>query len=161
MTNRSLVVLSLVALLLSGAAPAHAAAEMTVAEAINQAGRQRMLSQRQAVAWLLLGLGVAPQRGRAMLKESMDRFDTQLAALKTYTPNDDVQRALSVLEREWAGYRVLLGSTPTRAAAQHLYQQNDAVQMAAHRLTLAYEKISGATHDRLVNIAGRQRMLSQ
>jgi nitrate/nitrite-specific signal transduction histidine kinase len=156
-----MMVLLLVALLGGAAVSAYAGTELTVAEAINQAGRQRMLSQRQAVAWLMIGLGTAPQRGQLMLRESMARFDTQLAALKTYAPTDDVNRALSALEREWVRYRALLGATPARATAQQLYQQNDAVQMAAHRLTLAYEKISGAPHDRLVNIAGRQRMLSQ
>ncbi len=156
-----MVVLVLVALLGSSAAPVCAGTEMSAAAAINQAGAQRMLSQRQAVAWLMLGLGIAPERAQVMLKESIARFDAQLAALKTYTPTDDVSRALSVLEREWARYRVLLDTAPTRATAQQLYQQNDVVQVAAHRLTLAYEKISGAPDDRLVNVAGRQRMLSQ
>lgn len=156
-----MVVLVLAVLLGSDAAPAYAASDMTVAAAINQAGRQRMLSQRQAVAWLMIGLGVAPDRGQAILKESLARFDTQLTELKMYTPTSDVRNALTGLEREWTDYRALLNTPPARATAHRLYQQSDSVQAAAHRLTLAYEKISGAADDRLVNIAGRQRMLSQ
>ena len=156
-----MALLVLVALSGSDFAPASAATDMTVAAAINQAGRQRMLSQRLAKAWLMLGLGVAPDRGQAILKESITRFDTQLAELKTYTPTADVRRTLSGLEREWADYRALLDTTPALASAGRLYQQGNAVQAAAHRLTLAYEKISGAPDDRLVNVAGRQRMLSQ
>ena len=154
-----MAVLVFAALLGSGAAPAYA--DMAVAAAINKAGSQRMLSQRQAVAWLMIGLDVAPERGRVILKESVTRFDTQLAELKTYTPTTDVSKALSRLEREWTDYRVLLNTPPARATAHRLYAQSDAVQAAAHRLTLAYERISGAADDRLVNIAGRQRMLSQ
>ena len=156
-----MAVLVLAALLSCDAAPAYAGTDMTVVAAINMAGRQRMLSQRQAVAWLMIGLDVAPDRGRVILKESLARFDTQLAELKTYTPTTDVRNALSGLEREWTDYRVLLNTAPARAMAHRLYAQSDAVQAAAHRLTLAYEKISGAADDRLVNIAGRQRMLSQ
>ncbi len=156
-----MAVLVLVALLGSDAAPAYATTDMTVAAAINKAGRQRMLSQRQAKAWLMIGLGVAPDRGQAILKESTTRFDTQLAELKMYTPTSDVRNALSGLEREWADYRTLLNTPAAVASADRLYRQNDAVQAAAHRLTLAYEKISGAADDRLVNVAGRQRMLSQ
>jgi nitrate/nitrite-specific signal transduction histidine kinase len=154
-------VMLFVVLLGGTAVPAYAATDMTVAAAINQAGRQRMLSQRQAVAWLMLGLGVSPDRGQVILKESLTRFDTQLAELKMYAPTSDVRKTLSGLEREWTDYRALLNTTPSVASADRLYERNNAVQAAAHRLTLAYEKLSGAPDDRLVNVAGRQRMLSQ
>jgi nitrate/nitrite-specific signal transduction histidine kinase len=154
-------VLALAALLTGAVAPVYAAAGMDLPAAINQAGRQRMLSQQQALAWLMIGMGVAPERGQAVLRESQARFDSQLAGLKEYTPSQDVRNALSVLEREWTGYRALLNTKPARAEAHRLYAQSDSVQTAAHRLTLAYEKVSGSADDRLVNVAGRQRMLSQ
>ena len=104
-----MMVLLFAALLGSGAAPAHAAAELTLAAAINQAGRQRMLSQRQAVAWLMIGLGTAPQRGQLMLQESMARFDTQLAALKTLAPFRVILQYDTQLGREIIGRQAQAG----------------------------------------------------
>ena len=52
-------------------------------------------------------------------------------------------------------------AAPGRQRAQAVYDHSELTQEAAHRLTLAYEKTSRAPAARLVNIAGRQRMLSQ
>ncbi|MEN9543788.1 MAG: hypothetical protein RLZZ598_621, partial [Pseudomonadota bacterium] len=48
-----------------------------MADAINKAGRQRMLSQRCAKAWLALGLKVRPDQADKVLAESMALFDRQ------------------------------------------------------------------------------------
>lgn len=133
----------------------------SVSVAINKAGRQRMLVQRMAKAWVMIGLGVQPQRGQAILDESLARFEAQLAELKGFVPNEDARQAITKLEREWQDYRAALRALPGKPAAQAVYDHSELAQEAAHRLTLAYEKASGAPADRLVNVAGRQRMLSQ
>ena len=134
---------------------------MTIAAAINQAGRQRMLSQRLAKAWLMIGQDIQPQQAWTILQDSLSRFETQLAELQGFTPNADVHDALMQLERAWADYKTALASVPNLAHARQIYATNEVVQEAAHRLTLAYEKLAPEPTYRLVNIAGRQRMLSQ
>lgn len=138
-----------------------AAAPLTVAAALNMAGRQRMLAQRAAKAWLMLGLGTLPAQGRALLDESTARFDTQLAELRAFTPNSAVDPALARLDPEWERYRALLAKAPTRPLALEVYVAGELVQDAAHQLTLAYEKSASTAGERRVNLAGRQRMLSQ
>lgn len=120
-----------------------------------------MLSQRLAKAYLMIGQGVLPERGRTIMGESLALFETQLAELKTFVPNDDVRRALAALERSWSEFKPALTALPTVKGARDVYDLNEAVQEAAHRLTLSYERAAGKPVDRLVNIAGRQRMLSQ
>ena len=44
-------------------------------EAINKAGRQRMLSQRTAKAYLALLLEVEPDKARQVMDQSMSLFD--------------------------------------------------------------------------------------
>lgn len=160
---RFFVSLACAALLLAEHTAADAAEDgiTSISVAINKAGRQRMLVQRMAKAWVMIGLGVQPQRGQAILDESLARFEGQLAELKGFAPNEDVRRALTKLEREWQDYRSALRASPGRPNAQAVYDHSELTQDAAHRLTLAYEKTSGAPADRLVNIVGRQRMLSQ
>jgi nitrate/nitrite-specific signal transduction histidine kinase len=136
-------------------------ASLTSAAAINKAGRQRMLSQRLAKAYLMIGQEIQPERGTTIRDESTALFDRQLAELRGFAPSEDVRKALVQLERSWAQYKPALGAPPSAKGAREIYDLSEAVQGTAHRLTLAYERAAGRPVDRLVNIAGRQRMLSQ
>ena len=77
-----------------------AAGGSALAVAINKAGRQRMLSQRTAKAWLMRVLGVQPDRAGILLSRSVQLFDVQLAELKAIQPSDDVRAAVPQLEQE-------------------------------------------------------------
>ncbi len=134
---------------------------MSLGAAINKAGRQRMLSQRMSKAWLMLGLDILPERGRTILKQSMTVFERQLLELATLVPNEDVRQPLVRLGEEWQACKAILESPPSRDGESRLFEANEKVLAAAHALTQAYEKTSGTPVGRLVNIAGRQRMLSQ
>jgi hypothetical protein len=138
----------------------NAATVMTPLTAINQAGRQRMLSQRMAKAYLMIALDVQAERWQTVLDESVAQFMIQLAALKAYASSNDVRSALIQLEREWNIYEPLVTAPPTRIRAEKVYLASESLQLAAHRLTLAYESASGRP-ERLLNYAGRQRMLTQ
>jgi CRP-like cAMP-binding protein len=129
--------------------------------AINMAGRQRMLSQRMAKSWLLLGHGIQPGRSRAILAQSAGLFESQMATLAGQSGSDDVRDARTRLDEVWHSYRTLLASEPAPKAARALFELNETVLAAAHDMTLAYEKAADTPQARLVNLAGRQRMLSQ
>lgn len=149
-----------------GAAPktepkAEPKATLSLGAAVNKAGRQRMLSQRMAKAYLMLVLGVLPDRARAILDESVARFEAQLVELKTLLPNDEARAAHQALERAWAPYSVVLSAPANADGAAQIWDASDVALGAAHRLTLAYEKAAGTPASRLVNLCGRQRMLSQ
>ncbi|MBS0356895.1 MAG: type IV pili methyl-accepting chemotaxis transducer N-terminal domain-containing protein [Proteobacteria bacterium] len=144
---------------LAAPAPAEAVGSSSLAIAINKAGRQRMLSQRTAKAWLMRVLGVQPDRAGILLSRSVQLFDLQMTELKAIQPSDDVRAALPPLEQEWARYRPLLNDL--RSDPKAVWTSSEAVLTAAHKLTLAYEKSAGSPAGQLVNLAGRQRMLSQ
>jgi nitrate/nitrite-specific signal transduction histidine kinase len=141
--------------------PAAVAARMDIASAVDMAGHQRMLSQRLAKAYLLLGQGIATDAARTVLQTSLDQFESQLAALKTFQPTPLVQDALARLDAEWAKCKAVLAATPNKAGAVDLYEASESLLKAAHQTTLAYENAGDAPHIHLVNLAGRQRMLSQ
>src|SRR5512139_213525 len=142
-------------------APPAAATRMDTASAVNLVGRQRMLSQRMAKAYLMLGQGIAADDARAILRESIREFESNLATLKAFQPTPTVRSALANLEGVWKQCRPLLAAAPSKADAVEFYDVNEALQDAAHNATLAYERVAGAPLDHLVNIAGRQHMLSQ
>ena len=131
-------------------------------DAINKAGRQRMLSQRMAKAYLAVGQNVVSQRGQDILGASMALFDRQLAELKAFAPTADIKATYSQLASAWGDYKALLvGQAPTRESAPALIDMDGKVLALANKGTLQLEQVSGRPVGRLVNIAGRQRMLSQ
>lgn len=134
---------------------------ITLSAAINKAGRQRMLSQRMAKAWLMLDMDVLPERARPILKQSMALFESQLAELGSLMPSEEVKRSLAQLGEEWRAYKAVLGTAPSADGAKRLFDANEKVLALAHGLTLGYEKLAATPAGRLVNLAGRQRMLSQ
>lgn len=143
--------------------PATAQAQVSdLNDAINKAGRQRMLSQRMAKAWLAIGQGVEPVKAERILAESMAVFDRQLVELKAYASQPAIRTTYQQLERVWADYKLaLVGTTPKREHAAKLLSLDAQVLELAHQGTTQLEKLSGKPVGRLVNLAGRQRMLSQ
>ncbi|MDP2367755.1 type IV pili methyl-accepting chemotaxis transducer N-terminal domain-containing protein [Rhodoferax sp.] len=145
----------------SGHAKAAPAAPMAPASAVDVAGRLRMLSQRMVKAYLMLGQGIAADDARIILQGSITQFESQLAALQVFQPTATVRGALAKLEGAWKKCKPLLRAAPGQAGGVELYDASEALQQAAHSLTLAYEQVTGSPIDHLISIAGRQRMLSQ
>ncbi|MBU0751497.1 MAG: type IV pili methyl-accepting chemotaxis transducer N-terminal domain-containing protein [Gammaproteobacteria bacterium] len=141
-----------------GATPGGA---ISIDMAINMAGRQRMLSQRMAKSWLLLGRGVQPGRSRKMLEQSTALFESQLDTLATVTDNDQIHTAHAAVGELWRPYRKLLESEPGSDGAKRLFDLNESMLAAAHDMTMTYEKAAATAKGHLINLAGRQRMLSQ
>jgi hypothetical protein len=131
-------------------------------DAINKAGRQRMLSQRMVKAYLALGLQVKTADATKVLDQSMALFDRQLVELKSYAPSPQIRDTYTQLESQWSLLKALLvGTAPNAASAGKLLVQDGAVLGLANTGTLQLEQAYGKPTGKLVNIAGRQRMLSQ
>ena len=70
---------------------------LTLTEALNQAGRQRMLSQRIAKAYALVGQNVMLS-AKTQLFNSVKLFDKQLAALALFATTDEEQTTIAKIE---------------------------------------------------------------
>jgi len=131
-------------------------------DAINKAGRQRMLSQRAAKAYLAAGQGVLADRTREVLAVSIALFDRQLAELKAFAPTPEIRDTYAGLDAAWGEYKAMLvGRVPSRDGAPALIALDGKVLALAHKGTVQLEQVSGKPVGKLVNVAGRQRMLSQ
>ncbi|MEY2632630.1 MAG: hypothetical protein RIR00_1284 [Pseudomonadota bacterium] len=153
---------ALCALLLSACATLAWAQITDINVAINKAGRERMLSQRMAKAYLQVGQGIEVERSQKILDLSVALFDRQLVELKNFAPTPEIKETYLKLEKSWLEYKdVLLGSKAAPEGGKRVMQINEDVLALAHQGTVQLEKHAGTTAGRLVNIAGRQRMLSQ
>ena len=152
---------------LAALAPVGARAQVAdLNDAINKAGRQRMLSQRASKAYLALVQKVEPRSAQQVLDRSVALFERQLGELKAFAPTPVLRATYDGLDGAWRAFRTELGTeladaAPGRDAAARVVALDAAVLALAHQGTAQYEAASGKPVGRLVNIAGRQRMLSQ
>ncbi|MEZ5707247.1 MAG: type IV pili methyl-accepting chemotaxis transducer N-terminal domain-containing protein [Burkholderiaceae bacterium] len=103
-------------LLLAGATALGAQAQViNLNDAINKAGRQRMLSQRMSKAWFALLQGTHTANAKTVLDRSMALFDRQLAELTAFAPTPEVREAYQGLDASWREYKLLLVGAPPNA----------------------------------------------
>jgi hypothetical protein len=150
-------------LILAAAAPLGLHAQVVdLTDAINKAGRQRMLSQRMGKAWLALAQQTEGRIAQAVLDKSMALFDRQLAELKAFAPTPEIRDTYNTLDAAWNDYQgALVGTQPHKSRAAAVLKADARVLSLAHQATQQYEAAMGRPVGKLVNIAGRQRMLSQ
>lgn len=137
------------------------AAEVDYPALIDIAGRQRMLTQRIVKAYCQIGLDVAPELSHQQLRSAVRRFDAQLAELARRAPTTSAHRAVEQVEGLWRPFRRVALGTVHADGAQWLARNGEPLQATAHEVVGLLEQSSGTPQARLVNLAGRQRMLSQ
>jgi nitrate/nitrite-specific signal transduction histidine kinase len=133
----------------------------TLSSAINKAGRQRMLTQRIVKAYCLAGMGVQASTHWKQRDAAIDLFETQLAELKAFAPTAEIADGLAQVEALWGPFKAIAAAPPTKDGADMLLAINDQVLAAAHQVVVLLAQHSGTETGHLVNISGRQRMLSQ
>ena len=151
----------LAGLALGGALPPAHAGIAQLGDAIDKAGAQRMLSQRMGKAWLGQLQPELAARARQVLEDSAARFERQLNELLAFAPTPEITGSYKALLSRFGDYRALLLSTPARAQVGELLQRSSEVLGLAHLATTQLQERSSVATARLVNLSGRQRMLSQ
>ena len=162
----------LVSALLFGLLAAEAAFAASPAEfgaAINIAGRQRMLTQKMAKESLFIHLEVEAEKNQEAMKKTIELFDSSLAALIAgdsgkslpKPPDDKISAQLKKVQEQWAEYRKTVETKDLKKISKNstviLREMNKAVKLYEKASTKAGIKGSG----KVINIAGRQRMLTQ
>ena len=130
------------------------------AEAVNRAGQLRMLSQRIVKSLALVQLGVERGAAEAQLEESVERARANVDRLASLALADAVLPLREDTAIAWQALQALLGggAAVDLAAADDLASQ---LLERAERLTDTLQQLSGRRSLQVVNLAGRQRMLSQ
>jgi len=154
--------------------------EVGGAERINLAGKLRMLSQRLPAAACYLHAGVAPDLAKKVLAGTTAEFEQIVYALEHGDPSLGIfgpekrrktLAALAALHEKWdpldAAAHLILDEGPSTSLIQQLADENNPLLESAKLLV---SEISGQYSDPAsllqadalrIDIAGRQRMLSQ
>ena len=137
---------------------------LSVAEAINKSGRQRMLSQRMMKSYLMVGSDVKVDAAQRQLDASVTLFEEQLQELRQYATTSNsfiVAKKLDEVIKIWSPHRQLITAKPTKSGLFELLAMNRQLLVASNEVVKAIAKHANMASAELVNIAGRQRMLSQ
>ncbi|MGQ5487773.1 type IV pili methyl-accepting chemotaxis transducer N-terminal domain-containing protein [Thauera sp. ZXT1-4] len=131
-------------------------------ELVNLCGKLRLLSPRLALAWALVAHGVTPADARVKLRQRASELERILARLRGAQLALRLGDALDVLDDAWVTYEYSLAA-PSEAdgAACRVLAASEVFLGAADALTTLAEHAAGGQLARYVNIAGRNRMLSQ
>ena len=132
-----------------------------LAEAVNRAGQQRMLSQRLVKLQALACAGTDPASVALLLRGSIERVEENLARLGATLAPETFGDLLAAAQAGWQAMRTLLQAPACRAALADLDRRAQDVLAQADALVLALESSGAASQVHVVNTAGRQRMLSQ
>lgn len=175
---KSLYSFLFIAVLFIGCAmPAYS--EIDYGTVINLSGKQRMLTQKMSKEALLVGLNVDKEDDLKRLKESRDLFDRTLKGLRdgdeelglAPTTQPHILKALSKVDKLWDDYDFAVSAIAQvgevyKPQVKIIAAQNMPILRAMDRAVNLYE--GAASLDDMepslataINLAGRQRMLSQ
>lgn len=137
--------------------------DFNLPKAINEAGRQRMLTQRILKIYSQIGLGIRPELSRKELKNSVALFDMQLERLSSIASEPELQEALGTIHNLWQPYKRLATGKVALEYARQLLRTSEELLYESHKLVMRLQDRSALPigEGELINIAGRQRMLSQ
>lgn len=139
---------------------ARQADSLTPGGLVNLCGRLRVLSQRMALAWARQAWALAPAEAATRLRQCDHDFSRTLARLQAVPA--PLRAALQRIEQRWPAYRAaLLAEDRPSDMADEILRASEDMLTAAHELTCLAEQYVGTRDAHYVNIAGRNRMLSQ
>ena len=141
---------------------AHTAnAQVSVATAINRAARFRALSQRCAKAYCQLQQEILPDSARDVMASAQRLIQIGFEDLARAKLPASTTGQLNDLQKESNLLNTMLTTAPTQTQTQKVSQQADRMLVAADQLAVAIETSTNQQTGKLINLSGRQRMLSQ
>jgi AmiR/NasT family two-component response regulator len=131
------------------------------AEDVNRSGQLRMLSQRLVKLALLRLAGVQSDRVAELLKESVQRIDANISALGKSLSQATFGDLLAQVTVTWTRLKPALQQSPVAGEMAHLDELAELLLQEAERMTGSLESAGAMPPLQMLNLAGRQRMLSQ
>jgi len=129
--------------------------------AVNLAGKQRMLTQRMMKDYSMAGMKMNYKNPKEDLQKSAELFSSTLDELLGYVKDKPSLEALEEVKKLWEPLKKDLLTDPSKEKAVALFKANDALLAAANKATIAIAATSKESTGEIINISGRQRMLSQ
>lgn len=129
---------------------------------INLCGRPRVLSQRLAATWALIGQEINSARSGVRLRQLNAQMERTLDRLYAFDLPGGLAERLRAVQAVWGRYRLaLFDAEPARANGQQVLDLSEEILEAIDQLARQAARHADTPAAHWVNIAGRNRMLSQ
>lgn len=131
------------------------------AEAVNRAGQLRMLSQRIVKFYALACTGVTAPENQGIFADSVAQVDSILGILDRSLSKATFGDLLGAVLGTWGDLQAALRSPPALSRLWDIDGHAEQLLDQAETLTANLEVAAFATALHAINVAGRQRMLTQ
>jgi len=88
-----------------------------VAETLNRAGKQRMLTQKMTKELLLVANGINVDENKANLKKTAELFETTLKDLTDKCKKDEIKKQLGEVAKLWGDYKGIIAKADVSEAS--------------------------------------------
>lgn len=130
-------------------------------ELVNEAGRLRMLAERMGKAYAQIALGVMADKAAEQIRIAQVRFDDNLILLAKGASTTELKSDLAAVATSYKLYQKALAKPADKVTVPAAHLITDKIVAAADALTAAFAAQAHVSTARIVNLAGRERMLSQ
>lgn len=137
------------------------AQELTTIGAINKASYQRILTQKMLNCYLKVGSNIDVANAKKDMEVSAAEFEESMIELLEFAPNGQVVAAIDQVQSSWRIYSLKVLSYPNKTMGSVLFKLSNKILKDYDDLLILLEKQTEKEEVRLVNLAGRQAMLSQ
>lgn len=130
-------------------------------EALYKASNMRMLTQRMLKNYTLIGQGIRARKAQQELGDNIAAFESQLAELQTYVKDDPSRNNLRSVVSIWEQVKPTLKAAPAKAKVEVIRDKNEALLQSTIQTVNSIKEQSQPVNGFLIDLTGRQAMLSQ
>ena len=132
-----------------------------LSHAVDVAGKQRMYTQRLLKDYTMIGMHNTFGNPKKDLEQTIAAFTDHMQSLYAFATDETTRKSIEVSQKLWIPVKTMLAETPTKENAKILQVKLEELLHAADKTTKHFAKLTGKQSGEIINISGRQRMLSQ
>jgi len=136
-------------------------AAKSTAELVNIAGMQRMLSQKIAKAYFFYGKGVRPSKTKKQLLDSIELFNKNHQIIQSNVSDNNVQDMLMFIEMSKDELLPIANQPFNKDNGSLMLDYSETLLEGSNDIVKRIVATTKSKTDKTVNLAGRQRMLTQ
>ncbi len=139
----------------------HAIEIQNLSQAVDVAGKQRMYTQRILKDYAMVGMGNTFGNPAKDLNVTIKNFEEHLASLVAFNKDNATKKSLEKVKNLWMPLAKELSAPPSIKQGARMQEQLEALLKQANEAVELFAKQTGKLSGEVINISGRQRMLSQ
>ncbi len=133
----------------------------SLSQAVDIAGKQRMYTQRMLKNYAMIGMNNSYGNPKKDLKKIISEFEDHLNSLDKFTKDKAVKLSIKEVRALWKPIKKTLLKKPDKNSVIKLQNDLEKLLKASDKTTKLFANLTGKKSGEIINISGRQRMLSQ